>query len=174
MLIVWWFVILGKKCKIIKVLDVSVSNSRPRVFICFCTAASALRQVTKEQVGVFFPHIFNQSVSVCICICIEQRDAECQRWDFEKHSIFPFSDGNKGGWMQGWIKAGRWLNSETWCSSSSLPWALVFLLSSCGLYLHPRVQQRQRSPGRELVSGLGRMEKFPKGEKHLWSYRHTG
>lgn len=44
-----------------------------------CLAASALGQVTKEQVDVFFPHIFNQSVSVYICICIEQRDVECQR-----------------------------------------------------------------------------------------------
>ncbi|KAM3604934.1 uncharacterized protein V6R79_018313 [Siganus canaliculatus] len=55
------------------------SYSMLSIFICFCTAASALGQVTKEQVGVFFPHIFNQSVSVYICICIEQRDAECQK-----------------------------------------------------------------------------------------------
>lgn len=30
------------------------------------------------------------------------------------------------------------------------------------------------SPGGELVSGLGRMEKVPEGSKHLWSYRHAG
>lgn len=58
---------------------VCVSYSTLSIFICFCIAASALGQVTKEQVGVFFPHTFNQSVSVYICICIEQRDAECQR-----------------------------------------------------------------------------------------------
>lgn len=57
----------------------SVSYIMLSIFICFCIAASALGQVTKEQVGVFFPHIFNQSVSVYICICIEQRDGECQR-----------------------------------------------------------------------------------------------
>lgn len=60
-----------------------VSYSMLSVFflfcICFCIAASAFGRVTKEQVGVFFPHIFNQSVSVYICICIERRDAECQR-----------------------------------------------------------------------------------------------
>lgn len=89
-------------------------------------------------------------------------------------SIFPFSDGNKGGWLEGWMKAGGWLNSETRCSSSSLPWALVFLLSSCGPYLHPGVLQSQWSPSWELVSGLGRMKKVPDGLKHLWSYRHAG
>lgn len=57
----------------------SVSYIILSIFICFCIAAFALGQVTKEQVGVFFPHIFNQSVSVYICICIEQRDGECQR-----------------------------------------------------------------------------------------------
>lgn len=158
-----WFIILEEHFKILTALDVSAWYSTVSIFICFCTAANALGQVTKEQVGVFFPHIFNQSVSVYICICIEQRDAECQRWDFEKHSIFPFSDGNKGGWLEGWIKAGRWLNSETRRSSSSLPRALVFLLSSCGPYLHPGVQQRQWGPGGKLVSGLGRMEKVPEG-----------
>lgn len=130
-------------------------------FLFVSVAASALGQVTKEQVGVFFPHIFNQSVSVYICICIEQRDAEGQRGDFEKVSFFPFSDWNKGGWLEGWIKAGRWLNSETQRCSSSLPWALVFLLSSCGRYLQPGVQQSQWSPGRELVSGLERMQQVP-------------
>lgn len=66
-----------------------------------CIAASALGQVTKEQVDVFFPHIFNQSVSVYICICIEQRDVECQRWDFEKHSIFIFFFRWKQEWVVG-------------------------------------------------------------------------
>lgn len=84
------------------------------------------------------------------------------------------ADGNKGGWLEGWIKAAGWLNSETRRSSSSLPWALVFFLSSCGLYLHPGVQQSQWNPGGELVSGPGRMEKVPKGSDHLWSYRHAG
>lgn len=74
-----------------------------RRFFLVCIAASALGQVTKEQVDVFFPHIFNQSVSVYICICIEQRDVECQRWDFEKHSIFIFfqMETRVGGWKAG-------------------------------------------------------------------------
>lgn len=159
-----------KHLKIQSAMDVPVFHTVCWAFflfcICFCIAASAFGRVTKEQVGVFFPHIFNQSVSVYICICIERRDAECQRWDFEKHSAFPFfffPDGNEGGWLEGWIKAGRWLNSETRRSSSSLPRALVFLLSSCGPHLHPGVQQSQWSPGGELVSGLGRMERVPEG-----------
>lgn len=142
-------------------MDVSVSYSMLSIFICFCIAVSALGQVTKEQVGVFFPHIFNQSVSVYICICIEQRDAECQRWDFEKHSIFPFSDGNKGGWLEGWIKAGRWLNSETRRSSSSLPWALVFLLSSCGPYLPSRGPAEPVKPRRGASEWAGKDEEGP-------------
>lgn len=64
---------------IISEADAPASYWMPSIFICFCIAASAWGQVTKEQVGVFFPHIFNQSVSVYICICIEQRDSECQR-----------------------------------------------------------------------------------------------
>lgn len=72
-------------------------------------------------------------------------------------SIFPFSDRNKGGWLEGWIKAGRWLNPETWRSSSSLPRALVFLLSSCGpAYLHPRVQQSPVKPRRGASEWAGK------------------
>lgn len=82
---------------------VCVSHSMLSVFICACIAASALGQVAKEQVGVFFPHIFNQSASVYICICIEQRDAECQRWDFEKHFLFFLFqiETRVGGWKAG-------------------------------------------------------------------------
>lgn len=55
-----------------------------------------------------------------------------------------------------------------------MPRALVFLLSSCGPYLHPGVQRRRRRPGGERVSGPGRMERVPEGSEHLWSYRHAG
>lgn len=87
-----------------------------------------------------------------------------KRWDFEKKKIsvffFSFPDRNMGGWL---IKSGGWLNPETQHSSSSLPWALIFSLSSSGPYLHPRVQQRQWSPCGGLVSGLRRMEMVPGG-----------
>lgn len=156
-------------------LDVPAFHTQCWAFLFVSVEQWAPRGGLQKSKLAFSSHIFLIKVLVFTFAFALSGGMLNAKGEILKNTLyFPFSDGNKGGWLESWIKAARWLNSKTRHSSSSLPRALVFLLSSCGPYLHPGVQQSQRSPGEGIVSGPARMEKVPRGEKHLWICERAG